>query len=458
MNDVAAWDKQYVWHPFTHQDSWLAQDFEPIVIERGEGALLFTKENQSYLDGNASIWTNLHGHAHPELSQAIKDQIDRIAHSSFLGLTHPLAPILAKKLIEATQPSNLSRAFFSDDGSTAIETALKIIYQYFQQNEQPQRTKFFSLAAGYHGDTIGAMSLGQSRIFHKHYRPLLFSTEEIMAPYCYRCPYNKAKPTKEDARLYRQCQMECVDIVEKKFLESPETNAAWVIEPKVQGAAGFIMHPEDYLSKTSKIAQETGAKVLLDEVMTGFYRTGTAFAFQQEGIKPDLIALAKGLTGGYLPLAVTLTTEQLFKGFQGDFSRTFYHGHSYSGNQLGCAAALKSWELLQRPETISNRQRLVQELRKLSQSFWNHPNVGDVRQEGLILAVELVEDFESRKRFSTEKRLGNSICEKARDYGLLTRPVGDVLLLMPPYCTTYEQLHQMVEALQKAIEFVCSQS
>ncbi|MEM9446286.1 MAG: adenosylmethionine--8-amino-7-oxononanoate transaminase [Verrucomicrobiota bacterium] len=454
MNQWITWDRKHLWHPFTPIDSWLDPSYSPILIENGEGAHLIDQNGKKYLDGNSSIWTNLHGHAHPELTEAINEQAAKISHSSFLGLTHPLAAQLAKELIQLTQqkdPNNLSRTFFSDDGSTAIETAIKIVYQYFQQNEEPQRTKFFSLSSAYHGDTVGAMSLGQSPTFHHSYQNLLFKTEEIRAPYCYRCPYNRSKPEKKDARLTCKCKMECVKLAEQKLTQSTKENAAWVVEPRVQGAAGFIMHPEGYLTKTCKIAQETGAKVILDEVMTGFGRTGPLFAFQKEDVKPDLMALAKGLTGGYLPLAATLCTEKIFDGFRGDLSRTFYHGHSYTGNQLGCAAAVKNIELLQRTESQAHREKLTNQLAQQSQSFWQHPHVGDIRQEGLVLAIELVEDFATRKPFPTQKRLGYHICEKAKDYGLLTRPVGDVLMLMPPYCTTTSQLNEMLEALQNAL-------
>jgi adenosylmethionine-8-amino-7-oxononanoate aminotransferase len=449
-------DRRYLWHPFTWIDAWEDPAFEPVVIERGEGSELIDTNGRRYLDGNASIWTNLHGHNHPRLNAALKQQLDRIAHSSFLGLTNDVAPFLGRDLIEFLNGSgaNLARVFYSDDGSTAMECGLKIAYQFFQQNGQPQRTRFISLGSAYHGDTVGAMSLGHSPVFHRAYRDLLFESQEVMPPACYRCPYNKADPEKQDARFYRKCNFECADEVERAFGDAGDTAAGWVVEPRVQGAAGFLMHPEGYLARTSEIARASGAKVILDEVMTGFGRTGAPFAFHHEKSAPDVVALAKGLTAGYMPMAATAVTEEIFDGFRGDRSKTFFHGHSYTGNQLGCAVAAENLRLLEEPDSVSHRQALETHLRNLSGRFWDLDHVGDVRQEGLVLAIELVEDFASRKPFDPEKRVGVHVCEQARPHGLLTRPVGDVLLLMPPYSTTKEQLERMVEALYSSIDRV----
>ncbi|MDX6766151.1 MAG: adenosylmethionine--8-amino-7-oxononanoate transaminase [Candidatus Methylacidiphilales bacterium] len=441
-----ALDKAHVWHPFTPNDLWLDSTFEPIVIASGEGAKLTDTAGRCYLDGNSSIWTNLHGHRRPEINQAILDQLGRVAHSSFLGLTNLPAPQLAARLATLAGPP-LTRAFFSDDGSTAMEAALKIAYQFFQQNGQPRRKTFLSLGSAYHGDTVGAMSLGHSPLFHHVYRDIVFETKPVMPPACYRCPFNRAAPEKTDARTTRQCQWECVGEAEKAFASTGETAAGWVLEPRVQGAAGFFMHPEGYLQKTTALARQHGALVILDEVMTGFGRTGPLFAYQKENIQPDLLALAKGLSGGYLPLAATLATETLFQGFGGGPERTFFHGHSYTGNALGCAAALASLDLLESTHHASHRDARARTLATLAKDFWALPQVGDVRQEGSILAVELVEDFHTRRPFDPAKRLGARVCQRALHHGLLTRPVGDVLLLMPPYCTTDAELEQMVHAL-----------
>jgi adenosylmethionine---8-amino-7-oxononanoate aminotransferase len=447
--DLVALDKTHVWHPFTPNELWLDAAFEPVVIASGQGTTLVDTQGKHYLDGNSSIWTNLHGHNRAEINRAITGQLTQVAHSSFLGLTNIPAPQLAARLA-AQAGSPLSRVFFSDDGSTAMEAALKIAYQFFQQNGQPQRKTFLSLGSAYHGDTVGAMSLGHSPLFHHTYRDILFETKPVMPPACYRCPFNRAQPEKTDARTTRKCQWECVSEAEKAFTSATGSVAGWVMEPRVQGAAGFFMHPEGYLQKTSALARAHGALVILDEVMTGFGRTGPLFAYQKEDSPPDLLALAKGLTGGYLPLAATLATETLFLGFGGNRSKTFYHGHSYTGNALGCAAALASLDLLDSVHPAPHRSLMAKTLADASQKFWSLPQVGDIRQEGTILAIELVEDFTTRRPFDPAKRLGAQVCEKARHLGLLTRPVGDVLVLMPPYCATADELGRMVDFLFQA--------
>ena len=429
--------------------------FHPVVIVAGEGSWLIDAEGKRYLDGNSSIWTNLHGHRHPQLDEAIRGQLGRIAHSSFLGLTHEPAARLAEELLAYVgQDGNfptLNRVFFSDDGSTAMEAGLKMIVQSFAQTGQNQRTKFISPEGAYHGDTVGAMSLGRSELFHRHYHPFLFPSRRVMAPFCYRCRYNRAKPEQADARSYRKCGFECATQAEEEISKSGEQLAAWVLEPRVQGAAGMVMHPEGYAKRTCAAARKVGAKVLLDEVLTAFGRTGPALSAHAEGVSADVIALAKGLSGGYLPLAATLATEEIFRAFDGPVENTFFHGHSYTANALGCAVARASLALLQDPTEQKRRNLLDQNLRQLSQGFWKHPHVGDVRQEGIILAVEIVANRSTRLPFPPAERRGARICQAAREFGLLTRPIGDVLILMPPYSTTPDELEQMVTALQKAI-------
>jgi adenosylmethionine-8-amino-7-oxononanoate aminotransferase len=453
--EIAQIDQQHLWHPFTPNSLWLDPEHPPLSIASGEGAWLTASDGKRYLDGNSSIWTNLHGHAHPKINQAIKTQVDRIAHSSFLGLTHEPAVRLAQQLLRYTRLSskspNLNRVFFSDDGSTAIEAGLKMILQSFAQNGQGQRTQFISPEGAYHGDTVGAMSLSHSPTFHHHFQPVLFPTQKVMTPACYRCPFNRAKPEQADARSYRKCNFECASLAEEAIEQAGDRLAAWVLEPRVQGAAGMIMHPHGYAKRTAISARKVGAKVFFDEVLTAFGRTGTSLASHAEEVVPDVLALAKGLTGGYLPLAATLTTEEIFQSFSGDINRTFFHGHSYTANPLGCSAASASLDLLESSEEIKKRERLVQNLSTLSSTFWKHPYVGDVRQEGAILAIELVADRATRTPFQSEKRLGAKICHTARKFGLITRPIRDVLVLMPPYCTRPEELEKMVHALHQAI-------
>ena len=429
--------------------------FHPVSIVAGEGSWLIDAEGKRYLDGNSSIWTNLHGHRHPQLDNAIRGQLERIAHSSFLGLTHEPAARLAEELIAYVQGGyespRLNRIFFSDDGSTAMEAGLKMIVQSFAQTGQSQRTEFISPEGAYHGDTVGAMSLGKSNLFHRHYQPLLFPSRRVMTPFCYRCRYNRAKPETADARSYRRCDFECATLAEEEISKTGEKLAAWVLEPRIQGAAGMVMHPEGYAQRTCAAARKVGARVLLDEVLTAFGRTGPSLSAHAEEVSADVVALAKGLSGGYLPLAATLATEEIFKAFDGPTENTFFHGHSYTANALGCAVARASLRLLQDPGEKKRRETLSQNLRELSQVFWKHPRVGDVRQEGTILAVEIVADRSTRRTFPAEERRGARVCQSARDFGLLTRPIGDVLILMPPYSTTTAELETMVTALQKAL-------
>jgi adenosylmethionine-8-amino-7-oxononanoate aminotransferase len=326
-----------------------------------------------------------------------------------------------------------------------------MILQSFAQNGQGQRTQFISPQGAYHGDTVGAMSLSHSLTFHHHFQPVLFPTQKVMTPACYRCPFNRAKPEQADARSYRKCNFECASLAEEAIEHAGDRLAAWVLEPRVQGAAGMVMHPHGYAKRTATAARKVGAKVFFDEVLTAFGRTGTSLASHAEEATPDVLALAKGLTGGYLPLAATLTTEEIFQSFSGDINRTFFHGHSYTANPLGCSAASASLDLLESSEEIMKRERLVQNLSTHSSTFWKHPYVGDVRQEGAILAIELVSDRATRTPFQSEKRLGAKICHTAREFGLITRPIRDVLVLMPPYCTRSEDLEKMVYALHQAI-------
>jgi adenosylmethionine---8-amino-7-oxononanoate aminotransferase len=433
-------DQKHLWHPFTPADLWLDPAFEPIIIEQGQGPWLISEKGQRYLDGNSSIWTNLHGHQRPEINHAIKRQLDRIAHSSFLGLSHDLAPLLAQQL---AQLSGLPRCFLSDNGSTAMEAALKIVWQYFQQNGQPQRQTFLSLNSAYHGDTVGAMSLSHSPTFHRTYANILFACHSFAPPSRYRCPYHSHPVILENDPVIREF---------KKVLHQLGPRlAAYVVEPRVQGAAGFIMHPPGFLEITCRLAQEAGALVILDEVMTGCGRTGPFFAFQNEKVQPNLIALAKGLSGGYLPLAATLVEEEIFNGFRGDISRTFYHGHSYTGNALGCAAALASLNLLETTHHQAHREKLAASLALHEDLFRSHPQVGNVRREGCILAIELMADPSTTTPFSAEKRIGAKVCQSAARHGLLTRPVGDVLVLMPPYCCTASEIKQMAEILHQSL-------
>ena len=447
--DPVGLDRKHVWHPFTPLDGWTDPAFAPVMIASGQGALLTDAEGRDYLDGNSSIWTNLHGHRHPRLTGAVHAQLDRIAHSSYLGLGHEPGARLAGALCRRAG-FDPGRVFYSDDGSTAVEAAVKIAFQYFQQNGAPERTAFLGLDRGYHGDTVGAMSVGRSETFHGAYQPLLFPSETVMSPGCYRCPYNRAKPEAADARSYRECNWECLGEVEKKLAEVGPRTAAFVLEPRVQGAAGMVMHPHGYLEKVAPLVRQSGAFLIADEVLTGFGRTGTLFAYEAEQVAPDLVALAKGLTGGLLPMGATLVRENIVDGFRGGLERTFFHGHSYTGNQLGCAAALANLEIFEEEQTLAANARRAEVLRAASQAFWRHPQTGDVRQEGMILAIELVRDRATREPFPAAARIAHRINEAARAEGLLTRGLGATLFLLPPYCATEAQIERMVEILDRA--------
>ena len=448
-------DKKYLWHPFTQMREWTAPESQPIVIVAGGGALLRDDQGREYVDGNSSIWTNVHGHRHPKIEAAIIDQLQKIAHSSFLGLTNEVAPLLAKELVELlNSPAKKYRVFLSDDGSTAIEAGLKMIVQAREQRGEAHRKQFVALSQGYHGDTVGAMSLSHSKTFHRPFSTLMFPTREAMAPGCYRCPYNRAKPVRgDDARQTRECNWECINDLTRVLDQNADQTAAFVMEPLVQGAAGLLMHPSGYLKKAADLCRDRGIWLMLDEVFVGFGRTGALFACQKEGVQPDVIALAKGLTGGYLPLAATVASGEIFDAFLGEHEdfKTFFHGHSYSGNPLGAAAARANLELFSDHKLQPEIDKKTARLRELSKIFWSHPNVGDVRQEGFICAIELVADFTTRQPFAPSQRIGSKVCAAAQKHGLLTRPIGNVLLLMPPFCITEVQMETAVSALWKGL-------
>ncbi len=473
MPSLAQLDHAYVWHPFTQMRDWLRR--EPIVITSGQGAVLRDEKGREYLDANSSIWTNLHGHRHPKINAAIARQLRKIAHSSALGLANEPAAQLAGKLVLAANANRrppaakLAKVFFSDDGSTALEVALKLAYQFTLRTRGPQAPpRFLSLAGAYHGDTVGAVSLGHIDLFHQAYGGMLFKSDQVMAPYCYRCPFNRAQPQRADARECRQCHWECVSQVEQKFSAQKNKGnpyAAFVFEPLMQGAAGMIPQPEGWLKRVTEIARGHRALLIADEVMTGFGRTGnsrparagersgTLFASDHENAQPDFLCVAKGLSGGYLPLAATLTTRKVFNAFLGEYEecKTFFHGHSFTGNQLGSAAALASLDLLQSAISMRVRKQLENQLREELASLWTLSNVGDIRQVGLVAGVELVKDWRTREPFALRERAGIRVCEAMARQGVLTRPVGNVIVLMPPYCTTQTQVRQMVAALAAGI-------
>ncbi|MCS7338423.1 MAG: adenosylmethionine--8-amino-7-oxononanoate transaminase [Verrucomicrobiae bacterium] len=473
MHKLAQLDHKFIWHPFTQMREWLRH--EPIVIVRGKGAVIEDVYGNKYLDANASIWTNLHGHNHPKINAAIRRQLSKIAHSSALGLANEPASLLAAKLVAAVNPRSgisnpkLGKVFFSDDGSTAVEVALKLAYEFTRRTRGPRpEPRFISLQNAYHGDTVGAVSLGHIDLFHKPFAGLLFKTDTVMAPYCYRCRFNRAKPERADARDYRKCNWECISKLEQAFARQRKRGnpyAAFVFEPLIQGAAGMIPQPAGWLQRAAEIARGHGALLIADEVMTGFGRCGVPkseirttkseilFASHHENVQPDFLCLAKGLTGGYLPMAATLTTQAVFDAFLGEYHefKTFFHGHSYTANQLGAVAALASLEILQSAASARARAQLEQALRHELQNLWALPQVGDIRQVGLIAGIELVRDWRTREPFDLRDRAGWRVCQAMARRGVITRPIGNVVVLMPPYCTTAVQVRKIVRALAQSI-------
>jgi adenosylmethionine---8-amino-7-oxononanoate aminotransferase len=439
--------RSYVWHPFTQMQEWEKQS--PLIISRGKGTLVYDVEGNAYLDGTSSIWVNLHGHRHPTIDQAIRHQLTQIAHTTLLGLSHPSAIQLAKALIKLA-PNGLKKVFFSDNGSTAVEVALKMAIQYWQQcpSPQPRKSQFIHLGLSYHGDTVGGVSLSGIELFRKPFPSLLFpGRHSFDAPYCYRCPLNLQFP---------QCQMACVEPLERLLQEKHEEIAGLIVEPMVQGVAGLIPSPPGYLTRLRELCRQYHVLFIADEVATGFGRTGRMFACEHESVSPDIMAIAKGLTGGYLPLAATLTTHEIYSAFLGEQheGKTFFHGHSYTGNPLGCAAALANLSIFKTERTLAKVQRRASNFSAFLKTLANDPWVGDIRQCGFMVGIELVQNQTTKAPFSIIDRIGHRVTFTARTLGLLIRPIGDTIILMPPLSVTVQELKQMVDIIKVAISVV----
>ncbi|MCF7669305.1 MAG: adenosylmethionine--8-amino-7-oxononanoate transaminase [Verrucomicrobia bacterium] len=463
MNRIAELDHRYIWHPFTQMKDWLRE--EPIVIISGKDSTLEDINGNIYLDANSSIWTNIHGHNNPYINDAVIKQLNKIAHSSALGLANEPASILASELVSAANPDTpskrLEKVFFSDNGSTALEVAIKLAYEFIRRAGKTESPRFLSFQGAYHGDTIGAVSVGHIDLFHKAYSGLLFKTDTLPAPYCYRCKWNKAEPERADARKYRRCNWECIRQVHKQITEQKERGAPYsaiVYEPLIQGAAGMIPQPQHWLRQIAEIADENDILLIADEVFTGFGRTGAMFASHREDVQPDFMALAKAMTSGYMPMAATLTTKPVFNAFLGEYEefKSFFHGHSFTANQLGSSAALASLQLLHSHECTRQRQRLISLMAEEIDGLWNLPAVGDIRREGLIAAVELVANPSTKEPFPYEQQIGLRVCKALARRGVLTRNVGDVIPVIPPYCTTDAQLRKMIAVLADAVQEVCA--
>ena len=447
--ELAAWDRQYLWHPFTQMRDWLAE--APIVIERGEGNYLIDTEGNRYLDGVSSLWCNVHGHRKRELDDALTAQAAQIAHTTMLGLSNVPATILAKRLVELAPPS-LTRVFYSDAGATAVEIALKLALQYWQLRGEPQRTRFVALTEAYHGDTLGAVGVGYSETFHRFFRPVITPALRIDPPHVFRWQQLQS-PT-------RAFELALAD-AERVFAAHGAEVAALIVEPLMQGAAGMWAQPLGYLAALRDLAKRHGTLLICDEVATGFGRTGRMFAVEHDGVEPDLLCLGKGITGGYLPLAATLTSERIFEAFLAPYERfeAFFHGHTYTGNPLACAVAVANLDVFADEQVVQRTAgRATQLAGLLAELSGQLPSVGDVRQWGLMVGLELVREPKTRTPFDPALRIGHRVIQEARRRGVILRPLGNVLILMPPLSITPEELETLVRVTAESIQAVLSGS
>ncbi len=441
-HQLEAEDQRYIWHPFTQMKEWEKET--PLIIRNGMGPYLIDIHGNRYLDGTSSIWVNLHGHRKKEIDRALISQISKIAHTTLLGLSNIPAIELAKRLTKIA-PKGLVKVFYSDNGSTAIEVALKMAFQYWQLKSRPQKKKFLSFINAYHGDTVGSTSVGGIDLFHKRFEPLLFETVRVPYPYCYRCHLNLTYPS---------CGMACVEEVETLIKSRHDELAAIVIEPRVQAASGIVVSPPGYLARIRKVCSDYDVLMIADEVATGFGRTGKMFACEHESVVPDFIALAKGITGGYLPLAATLTTRSIYDTFLGDYAefKTFFYGHSYTGNPLGCAAALANLRIFEKEKIMTKVQAKIHLLSRILKALQEHKHVGEVRQCGMMVGIELVKDKKTKQPYSLVEKKGLQVALAARKHGMLIRPLGNVVVLLPPLSTPNPILARMVQIIHRSIQ------
>lgn len=441
-------DKKYVWHPFTQMKDWLCE--KPILIIEGKDCFIKDIFGRWYLDGVSSLWVNIHGHKKKEVDDAIKGQLDKIAHSTLLGLCNIPSIKLAKKLITLTDKAflnitpRLSKVFYSDNGSTSVEVALKMAFQYWIHKNIKNKHRFVYLENSYHGDTIGAVSVGGINIFHNKYKPLLFKTFFAPSPYCYRCQFKRSFPG---------CDLFCLEKLENTLKKHCKKIAAVILEPIVQSAGGMIVWPDGYLKGVRLLCNKYDVLLIADEVATGFGRTGKMFACEYEDMTPDIMCLSKGITNGYLPLAVTLTSDEIYNVFLGEFSelKTFFHGHSYTGNPLGCAAALKSIDIFEKENILKNMYPKIILLKDRLKDILELKNVGNVRNKGLMAGIELVKNKSTKKPFRLEEKIGWRVTYKAKELGLLIRPLGNVIVIMPPLSISEQNLDTMMDIIKQSI-------
>ena len=445
---LVAWDKRYLWHPFTQMQDWLTEDI--VIIERGEECYLIDTVGNRYIDGTASMWTNVHGHNHPELNTALKAQLDKIAHTTLLGYSNIPAIQLAQKLVEIT-PAGLNKVFYSDNGSTAVEIALKMAYQYWQHQGEPQRKLFIHFDNAYHGDTIGAMSVGGIDSFHTTFDSLLFKGVRVSAPETY-CSDRYTDTSSNNTAV----KTRWLDAVEAALSENAGQVAGIILEPLIQGAGGMLVAPKGFLKELAVLAKRWETLLIVDEVMTGFGRTGKMWACEHENITPDILCTAKGLAAGYLPLAATLTTDNLYNAFLGEYRdlKTFFHGHTFTGNPLACAVALENIAIFERENLLSKLQPTIEHFKNRLQEFYRLPHVGDVRVCGLAAGVELMKNADTDTPYPFEEKMGIRVCKEALARGAVLRPLVNTIVLMPPLQITISALDSLLDIVWTSIETV----
>ncbi len=441
-------DKDFIWHPFTQMRDWL--DERPLIITEGKDCFIKDSDGKWYLDGVSSLWVNIHGHRRESIDNAVRAQLDKIAHSTLLGLCNEPSILLAEKLIGLTDSRfsglvpRLSKVFYSDNGSTAVEVALKMAFQFWIHKSRPRKQKFIAIKNGYHGDTVGAMSVGSVDIFHATFGPLFFDTIKAPSPYCYRCEFGQNFP---------DCGLACLGAMERLLERHAKESAAVILEPLVQAAGGMIVWPEGYLRGVRELCTKYDVLLIADEVATGFGRTGRMFACEHEQITPDIMCLSKGITNGYMPLAVTLTTEQVYSAFLGEFSelKTFFHGHSYTGNPLACAAAVASLDIFESDATLQNMPRKNGIMQNALADIAQLPRVGNVRCKGMMAGVELVKDTVTRTAYDWKERIGWQVAFDMRKRGVIIRPLGHILVVMPPLAISDNNLAYFMRALKQSV-------
>jgi len=434
-------DLKYNWHPYTQMKDH--ESFPPILIKKAKGIKLFDNRGNWYYDTISSWWCNIHGHGHPDIIKAIKAQLKKIDHVMFAGFTHEPAIELSEKLISVTS-KNLTRVFYSDNGSTAVETAMKMSVQYWANKGFKKKNKFVSLDMGYHGDTSGTMSLGGVDLFNKVFSPMFFKAYKVPTPYCYRCPLGKERTT---------CSIDCIKPLEKLLKERSNKISALVLEPLLLGAAGMIIYPKEYLKEASVLAKKYNIHLIIDEVATGFGRTGKMFAFEHANISPDLVCLSKGLTNGTMAFAATLTTEKIYRAFYGQYKdkRTFYHGHTFTANPIACSVSIANLEIFKKERSLKNAVKIASLLKKGLERFKDLPHIGDVRCLGTVGAIELVKDKKTKEPFKFEDRVGYAVYKEGLKNNLVLRPIGNVVYLYLPLCMTERQTNDILSRFYKIL-------